>query len=256
MQITWIGSEGTTGLAAMDYLLADAHLIPPGQEAFYRERILRLPACYVCYDPPREAPAVGPLPALAAGRVTFGSFNNPAKLHAGVAAVWAKILQRVPGARLVLKYRCLSDAGLGRRLLDLFAVHGVAADRLEFSDWSPHAELLAQYQRIDLALDPFPFAGGATTCEALWMGVPVITCPGETFAGRHSLSYLTALGLTEFIAPDLDAYVEFAVAWAADLDRLATLRAGLRAQMAGSPLCDGKRWAANLAAILEKVGRP
>jgi predicted O-linked N-acetylglucosamine transferase (SPINDLY family) len=255
VQITWIGSEGTTGLSALDYLLADEHLIPPGAEAHYRERVLRLPDVYVCYDPPHDAPPVGLLPALGRGYVTFGSFNNPAKINAEVVAVWARILHRVSRARLVLKYRGLTDAGMRRRFTEMFAAHGVGPDRLELSDWSPHAEMLGRYNGIDLALDPFPFAGGATTCEALWMGVPVLTRPGETFAGRHSLSYLSAVGLTGTVARDLDEYVERAAAWAGDLHRLATVRAGLRAQMAGSPLCDGNRFAANLKALLHEVWR-
>ena len=125
--------------------------------------------------------------------------------------------------------------------------------RLEFLGYSPHAELLAEYNRIDLALDPFPYSGGLTTCEALWMGVPVVTCPGETFASRHSLSHLSNVGLTETIARDLDEYVELAVSLAGDLPRLAVLRAGLRERMAASPLCDGKRFAANFASLLHKV---
>jgi predicted O-linked N-acetylglucosamine transferase (SPINDLY family) len=124
---------------------------------------------------------------------------------------------------------------------------------LEFLGHSPHVELLAAYQRIDLALDPFPYSGGLTTCEALWMGVPVVTCPGETFASRHSLSHLSNVGLTETIAHDLDEYVDLAVSLAGDLPRLAALRAGLRERMAASPLCDGKRFAANLMSLLQDV---
>jgi predicted O-linked N-acetylglucosamine transferase (SPINDLY family) len=256
IQITWIGSEGTTGLAAMDYLLADELLIPSGSEAHYRERILRMPRVYVCYDPPREAPPVGPLPALGNGYVTFGSFNNPAKIHAEVVAVWARILRRVQRSRLVLKYRWLTDAGMRRRILEMFTANGVEADRLELSGWSSHPEMLAQYNSIDLALDPFPFAGGATTCEALWMGVPVLTCPGDTFASRHSLSYLSAVGLTGTIARNLDEYVELAVACAEDLSQLATARAELRTRLADSPLCDGPGFAADLAAIVRELCAP
>ena len=140
-----------------------------------------------------------------------------------------------------------------RRYLDLFAVHGVEPQRLELLPWSSYAEYLATYQQVDVALDPFPYGGSTTTCEALWMGVPVITCPGETFASRHSLSHLSNVGLTETIARDLDEYVELAVSLAGDLPRLAALRAGLRQRMAASPLCDGKRFATNLLSILHDV---
>jgi predicted O-linked N-acetylglucosamine transferase (SPINDLY family) len=167
-----------------------------------------------------------------------------------VVAVWAEILRRSPAARLVLKYRGLGDPTVKQRYLDLFAAHGVQPQRLELLPPSSYADYLAAYQQVDVALDPFPFSGSATTCEALWMGVPVITCPLETFASRHSLSHLSNVGLTETIARDLDDYVELAVSLAADLPRLAVLRAGLRQRMAASPLCDGKRFATRLMSIL------
>ncbi len=255
VQLTWLGYEGTTGLAAIDYLLADHYLIPPEAEPYYRERVLCLPDGYVCYDPPDFAPPVSPLPAQKPGAVTFGSFNNPAKLNAAVLALWAKVLARLPQARLILKYKGLDDPGLARNLLERFASCGVAAGRVVLRGWSPHAAMLAQYQEIDLALDPFPFNGGVTTCEALWMGVPVITWPGATFASRHSLSHLSNVGLTETIARDQQDYVEQAVALAHDLPRLAALRARLREQMAGSPLCDGPRFARNLLQLLRQIWR-
>jgi predicted O-linked N-acetylglucosamine transferase (SPINDLY family) len=139
------------------------------------------------------------------------------------------------------------------RYLAMFAAEGIGPSRVELSGWSTHAELLAQYQRVDLALDPWPYNGGLTTCEALWMGVPVVTCPGETFAGRHALTHLTNAGLTETIAADLQQYVDLAVTLAGDLPRLAALRAQLREQMAGSPLCNGPRFAAQLMALLREV---
>ncbi len=253
IQITWIGYEGTTGLTAMDYLLADRHVVPEGTEHYYRERVLRMPEGYLCYEPPDAAASVGPLPSLTKGYATFGSFNNPAKITAEVATVWAKILRRAPTARLILKYRGLGDPSVKRRYLDLFAAHGVEPHRLELLSWSSYADYLATYQQVDVALDPFPFSGSATTCEALWMGVPVITCPGETFASRHSLSHLSNVGLTEMIAHDLDEYVEAAVSVAGNLPRLATLRAGLRERTAASPLCDGKRFASNLLTMLQDV---
>jgi predicted O-linked N-acetylglucosamine transferase (SPINDLY family) len=253
IQITWIGYEGTTGLATMDYLLADRHVVPVGTEQYYREHVLRMPDGYLCYDPPAAAPPVGPLPALAKGYTTFGSFNNLAKITPEVVAVWAKILHRAPTARLVLKYRGLGDPTVKQRYLDLFAAHDVGPQRLELLPFGSYAEYLATYHEVDVALDPFPFSGSATTCDALWMGVPVVTCPGETFASRHSLSHLSNVGLTETIAHDLDEYVELAVALAADLPRLSALRACLRQQMPASPLCDGKRFAAHLESILRDV---
>ena len=253
IQITWIGYEGTTGLATMDYLLADRHVVPVGTEQYYREHVLRMPDGYLCYDPPAAAPPVGPLPALAKGYTTFGSFNNLAKITPDVVAVWAKLLHRAPTARLVLKYRGLGDPTVKQRYLDLFAAHDVGPQRLELLPFGSYAEYLATYHEVDVALDPFPFSGSATTCDALWMGVPVVTCPGETFASRHSLSHLSNVGLTETIAHDLDEYVELAVNLAADLPHLAGVRAGLRQRMAASPLCDGKRFATHLKSILRNV---
>jgi predicted O-linked N-acetylglucosamine transferase (SPINDLY family) len=250
IQITWIGYEGTTGLEAIDYILADRYLIPAGKETFYREQVLRMPDGYVCYDPPAAAPEAGPLPAAKNGCVRFASFNNLAKITPRVVEVWAKVLDRVPQSRLLLKYRGLGGKSVRERYLAMFTAFGVDPSRLEFAPPSDYAEYLAAYRQVDIALDPFPFGGGITTCDALWMGVPVVTCPGETFASRHGLSHLANVGLTDTIARDLDEYVALAVGLAGDLPRLATLRAGLRERMACSPLCDGKRFAEHFAEVL------
>jgi predicted O-linked N-acetylglucosamine transferase (SPINDLY family) len=159
----------------------------------------------------------------------------------------------VPQSRLLLKYRGLDDESVRGRYLGLFAAHGVDPRRLDFAPRSDHAEYLAAYRQVDIALDPFPFGGGVTTCDALWMGVPVVTCPGETFASRHSLSHLANAGLSETVARDLDEYVGLAMSLAGDWPRLAALRAGLRRRMAASPLCDGKRFAANLLTLLRDI---
>ena len=143
----------------------------------------------------------------ARGHVTFGSFNNPLKITAEVIDVWAEILRSVPNSRLVLKYHGLDTATVSERIAGSFAERGVARTRLDLLGGTSHADLMCQYQRIDIALDPFPYSGGLTTCEALWMGVPVVTCPGETFASRHTLSHLSNVGLTETIAADRNAYV-------------------------------------------------
>jgi len=200
-----------------------------------------------------EAPPVGPLPALAAGHVTFGSLAFPAKVNDAVVAVWARILTALPDARLLLKHPGFNDPPSAARLRGAFAARGIAGDRILLEGGAPRAEFLATYQRIDVSLDTFPYNGGLTTCEALWMGVPVVTCPGRTFAGRHALSHLSNAGFTETIAADLDQYVDIAVRLAADLPRLAELRAGLRQRVAASPLCDGRRFAANLLRLLRTL---
>jgi len=253
IQITWIGYMCTTGLEAMDYLLTDRYEVPESAEQYYRERILRMPDGHICYDPPSYAPAVSALPALAAGYVTFGCFSNPAKVTPLAVEVWARILRRLPTTRLVVKYKGWGESGVARRFREMFVTQGVDTGRLELLDASPHPELLGEYGRIDIALDTFPYSGCLTTCEALWMGVPVITCPGETLTSRQSSSCIANAGLRETIAGDLDEYVKLAVCLASDLPRLAGIRGQLREQMAASPLCDGKRFATNLLSILYDV---
>jgi protein O-GlcNAc transferase len=255
VQATWIGYVGTTGLRAMDYLLADRYVVPEEAERYYTEKVLRLPECYVCYDPPDDAPPVGPLPAARRGHVTFGSCNNPAKLNEPVFAAWAEILRRVEGSRLFLKYRGLTDPGFRVRCADHFAAQGISTERLIIEDWSAKAKLLAAHNRVDIALDPFPFSGGLTTCNALWMGLPVVTWPDETFASRHSLSFLSNIGATETIARTREDYIAIAAGLAADLPRLAALRESLRPRMACSPLCDGKRFARYWLDLVAKIAR-
>src|SRR5262249_12859372 len=153
----------------------------------------------------------------------------------------------------LLKYHWLDDSGLRQRLTDLFAAEGVEAERLELLGSTTHVEQLQQYNRMDVALDTFPYSGGLTTCEACWMGVPVVTCPGETFASRHSLSHLSNMGLTETITGDLNEYVEKAVSLALDLERLADLRKDLPRRMARSSLCDADRFTADFANVLRRV---
>jgi predicted O-linked N-acetylglucosamine transferase (SPINDLY family) len=255
IQMTWIGYVGTTGLRTIDYLIADRFHIPPGAEEHYHEKVLRMPDGYVCFDPPATAPEVGPLPALGTGHVTFGSFNNVSKLTSEVIALWAAIVQRLPGSRLMLVSPPLSGATTRQRISDAFTAAGGDLAQLELCGTKRRHELLAMYNTIDVALDPFPYSGGVTTCEALWMGVPVVTCPGETFASRHSLSHLSNIGLTETIAANHEEYVDRAARLAQDLPHLAELRAGLRERMARSPLCDGERFAGQLMTVLRDVWR-
>ena len=169
-----------------------------------------------------------------------------------MVAAWAEILRRVPGSRLVLKYQGFDQPGTRRHYEGLFAAGSVGPERLELLGWSPRARILAEYNRLDLVLDPFPYSGGITTCEALWMGVPVITLPGKTFAGRHSLSHLSNVGMTETVAHDVADYVELAVHLARPA-AAGEMAGGVAGQVAKSPLCDGPRFAANLMTALRSI---
>jgi predicted O-linked N-acetylglucosamine transferase (SPINDLY family) len=253
IQMTWAGYVGTTGLAAMDWLIADRFHAPPEFAADHRERVLRLPDGYVCYAPPAYAPAVTPPPMLAGGAVTFAAFHNPAKIGPGAIALWARVLAALPGSRIMLKYRGLDAASSRARLETAFAAHGIAGERLVLEGSSPHEELLARYGQADIALDSLPYSGGLTTLEALWMGVPVITLPGRRFCSRHSLSHLSNAGLAELVARDAEDYVAKAVALARDQQRLAALRAGLRARLRESPVCDATRFARNFATAMRQA---
>lgn len=254
--VKWVGGQiNTTGLPFFDYFLSDKVENPPEDDRWYVEQIVRLPDGYVCYAPPSYAPPVAPLPALRNGYVTFGCFNNTAKLNAHTVALWAELLRRVPRSRLILKYKGFGDPAVVERYHEAFQQHGIESDRLDIRGWSAHKALLATYNEVDIALDPYPYSGGLTTCEALWMGVPVITRPGPTFAGRHSATHLTNAGLVDWIVDTDEEYLVLAERWAGDLYGLARLRRRLRQQMASSPLVDGERFARHLEAALEGMWR-
>jgi predicted O-linked N-acetylglucosamine transferase (SPINDLY family) len=256
VQIKWVGMQThSTGLKEMDWIITDRWETPPELEHVYSERMLHLPDGYVCYSPPPYAPDVVALPALANGYVTFGCFNNLAKVTPRVIATWCGILHRVPNARLVLKTHQFSDAATAERIRAEFVAHGIAAERIDLRGVSPHRAFLGEYNHIDIVLDPFPYSGGLTTCEALWMGVPTITVPGEIFASRHSMSHMSNAGLADWVAADLAAYAELAVARANDVPSLAALRAGLRARVKASPLCDAPRFGRNLGVALRYAWR-
>ena len=251
VQIKWVGMQNhSSGLAEMDWIITDRWETPPAFARFYSEQLLTLADGYVCYSPPPYAPDVAPVPALANGHVTFGCFNNLAKITPLVIETWAEILRLLPAARMVLKTHQFGDAATAERIRGAFAAHGIAPDRLELRGSSGHRAFLREYNDIDIVLDPFPYSGGLTTCESLWMGVPTITMPGETFASRHSLSHLSNVGLTDWIAPDLTRYVAMAVERASNLDALAALRAALRPRVKNSPLCDAPRFGRNLGIAL------
>ena len=238
VRASWIGYSDTTGLDAMDYIIADRHVIPEGDEKFYTEKVIRLPHSYLCYYPPAYAPEVTDLPAFRRGFITFGSFNNVAKVSAATIDGWAEILRAVPGSRLCIKTSILSVTDLTERYVEAFSERGIDPGRIEVAGKSPdHRGLLDRYGEIDIALDTFPYGGTTTTAEALWMGVPVVTLVRGGFVGRTGSSILRAVGLGELTASDEGGYVEKARALAEDRGRLAALRATLREKMRISPLC-------------------
>lgn len=253
VQMKWVGAQSaTTGVPGVDWMLTDRWQTPPGFEPWYTERLLRLADGYVCYTPPPWGPPVGPLPALPRGHVTFGCFNNLAKITPEVLEAWGAILRALPDSRLVLRTHALGDAGTREAFL---ARCGLVPARLELHGYAPHEELLDGYNAVDIALDPFPYAGGLTACEALWMGVPLVAMAGTSFAGRHAVSHLNNVGLGDWVAGSVPAYIARALAAASDLPALAALRAGLRPRMEASPLMDAARFGASLADALRHAWR-
>jgi protein O-GlcNAc transferase len=257
VQVTWLGYPNTTGLAAMDYRLVDAATDPQGEaDAFASETLVRLVDGFLCYGAPPAAPAPAPPPCLAAGFVTFGSFNNPTKLTAACLDAWATLMARIPDARLLLKGRSFADAALRASFLQALAERGVSVQRVELLAWRPDtAAHLSLYERIDIALDPFPYNGTTTTCEALWMGVPVVTLRGDRHAGRVGASLLTQVRLPELIAGTVAAYADIAAALVRDPDRLTDLRLSLRSRMAASALCDAPAFAHKIESAYRDMWR-
>jgi predicted O-linked N-acetylglucosamine transferase (SPINDLY family) len=239
VQCTWIGSVATTGLAAMDYRLTDAVADPvDANTSEHSEELIRLPSC-LCFRPPAAAPGVAPLPALAEGRITFGSFNIPAKQNARVLELWADVLRAVPDSRLLLKGRGLDRGVLRHATLERFARVGIAAKRVLLLPYeSDDLAHLQRYAQVDVGLDPFPYNGVTTTCLALWMGVPVVALRGDRHSARICASVLSAAGLSDCIADTLADYRNLAVSLASDTRRLALLRTGLRDRVSASALRD------------------
>lgn len=255
VQVTYLGYPNTTGLTAIDYRLTDAWADPPGlSDDYYTEELFRLPKGFLSYLPPADAPAVAASPVTTAGHVTYGSFNHLPKITQAVLELWAMLLHATPNARLVLKNNSLSSRYARERYLNLFADNGVNPERIEFLERAPTlAEHLGSYSKVDIALDTFPYNGTTTTCEALYMGVPVVTLTGGLHASRVGTSLLNQIGATELIAETPQDYVNKASRLAQDHDRLIKIRATLRDQMTQSPLCDGNGFAAQLESAYREM---
>lgn len=250
VQVSWLGYYNTTGISAIDYVISDETTVPIGFEKWYSEKVVRLPHSRFCYTPSYVCPDVEPLPALQAGKITFGSFNNFSKLTEDVIEAWSQILLRVPKSRIVLKWKNFTEKNIKEHYQLLFEIHGISARRIEFRDASPTFLMQDEYNDIDIALDPFPFSGGLTSCEALWMGVPVVTYASDRPVSRQTAGFLRTIGgLDELIAESLEDYIDKAVNLAGKIQYLADMRAGLRQRFVSSPLCDGQRFTADLESI-------
>ena len=241
VQVTYLAYCSSTGLEAIDYRLSDPYLDPPhGDDSIYSEKTVRLPGCYWCYEPPLGFPQVGPLPALSRGFVTFASLNNFAKNSEPALAAWARILQAVPGSRLLLHAH---QGDHRQRAAERLRRDGIDPARVSFSSKFPLHAYLTLHQSIDIALDPFPYGGGTTSCDALWMGVPIVCLTGKTAVGRGGLSILSNIGLGEFAVDSPERYVQLACELARDTGRLQSLRSTLRKRMSESPLMDARGFA-------------
>jgi len=257
IQVNYLGYPNTTGVPAIDYRFTDAWADPPGlTERHHTETLVRLPHGFLCYRPPADAPAVSLPPVQRAGHITFGSFNNLAKVTRQVVALWAAMLEAVPDSRLILKCSLFDEPPVRERYAELFATHGIAAHRL---DLVPRIDTtaghLAFYDQIDIALDTFPYNGTTTTCEALWMGVPVITLTGHRHVGRVGTSLLSQVGLGELIADTPEKYRQIGISLAGDIEKLAALRTSLRQQMGKSSLCDAKNFASDVEHAYREMWR-
>jgi protein O-GlcNAc transferase len=244
VQVSWIGYPTTTGLSAMDYKIVDTYTVPLGQtDQFYTEKLLRLPETFLCYLPDKDSPDVSLLPVLSSGHITFGSFNNFVKVVPEVIELWAKILAMVPNSRLIMKSLSFFDKTTRTYATNLFISEGIEAERIELlQPVSLIKDHLRLYNQIDIGLDTFPYNGTTTTCEALWMGVPVVTLAGNTPASRVGISLLSNVGAKELIGETAEEYVEIAVSLASDTKRLQSLREGLRNVMAQSPLTNANQF--------------
>lgn len=255
IQVTWLGYPNTSGLQGMDFRIVDAITDPPGvTDALCSEKLWRLPECFVCYRPAADSPSVSAGPFARTGRITFGTMNNLNKMSPLVASLWARIIDGVPESTLLLKTRGLPDPGLEDAVLRRLQQHGLPRERVRLLNRADSVTgHLARYAEIDVALDTFPYCGTTTTCDALWMGVPVVTLAGDTHVSRVGASLLCAVGLSDLVATDAVQYVERALALATDHPRRAALRGSLRSRMAASPLTDGPGFTRRFEAALREM---
>jgi tetratricopeptide (TPR) repeat protein len=247
IQVSWAGVLSTTGLRTMDYFLGSADLPCPGTEHCFSETVYRLPRSNCCYRPPLDMP-VAPSPCLERGYVTFGSFNSPFKIGPGVVKVWSAILRSVPQSRILLKYDTLDTEVMRGRFQGWFSKEGISRERVEFQDKSLLGEYLASYGQMDIALDPFPYQGGSTTFDALWMGLPMVAMEGRLAVQRSTTSALKAIGLPDTIAHSPEQYVKAAVFLAGIVGKIPDMRRNIRKALQSSPFMDESGFVRDLEA--------
>jgi predicted O-linked N-acetylglucosamine transferase (SPINDLY family) len=253
VQVSYLAYCSTTGVDAIDYRLTDRFLDPPGADlSVYTEHSVHLPHCYWCYSAPALAPGRCPTSDRQPGPPTFGCLNNFAKVTDATLRLWTRLLQRAPEARLLVYARAERHRD---RLRQAFELAGLSDQRLTFVGWQPLDRYLECYQQIDVALDPFPYTGGTTTCDALWMGVPVVTLAGRTAVSRGGATLLSHLGLPELVAHDEARYCDIAVDLLRDTDRLAAMRRDLRAKLEASPIMNAPLFARGLEAAFREMWR-
>ena len=256
IQVAWFNLYATSGMTCFDYLIGDDQVVEPDEEPFYTETIVRVPGSYLTFRVTYPVPDIADPPALTAGHMTFGCLASQYKITPPVVEAWARILRRSPRAKLLIKNAALAHGANREHLADRFSCHGVTSDRLVFEGPADHCDFLAAYSRIDVALDTFPYNGGTTTSEALWQGVPVLAFRGDRWASRTSTSILVAGGLAEWVASNVDEYVERAVGLANDPltpERLATARREMRQRLLTSRVCDTHGFARTMEAIYRRL---
>lgn len=256
VQVTYLGYPDTTGLTAMDYILGDPRMFPPEEAGLYTEKAWHLPDTSLCYTPPDQPVEVGPLPALEnGGRLTFGCLNKREKISDAAIDVWAEILRALPDSRLLLQNKVFADSGIAEDMRKRFAAKKIASERIELIGGLSWREHLETYNRVDIALDPFPYNGTTTSVEGLWMGVPLLALKGDRLVAHMGESIQHAMDMKDWIAADKDDYVAKAIALAGDLPALAAVRSGLRERLLASPICDAPRFARNLEAAFRGMWR-
>ncbi|XAH22508.1 tetratricopeptide repeat protein [Xylophilus sp. GW821-FHT01B05] len=255
VQVAWLGYFATTGLPEMDVVLADPVSVPAEDEWHFTERVHRLPHTRLCFSPPLTAVEAAPSPAETAGHVTYGCFQPLSKVSDLVLQTWARIMARVPTARLRWQHATFADAGACAAMRERWSALGLPPAQLNLSAGQDRIGYLEAYRHVDLVLDTFPFPGGTTTCEALWMGVPTLTLRGHSMVSRQGAGLMAAAGLSQWVVDDLAQYEERAVALALDLPALIALRAGMRERVCASPLFDGARFALDVQQAFEEIWR-